>query len=117
MQDTEPTEFNEVLHSRRSVRLYKKEPVPASIMHKSLEAALLAANSSNLQMWEFYWLKNQEKKEALVKACLSQPAAKTAAELVVCVARTDSWQKNSQKILEILKQNNAPKAALTTTKK
>ncbi len=35
------------------------------------------------------WCKIQAKKKQLVKACLGQLAAKTASELIVCVARTD----------------------------
>jgi nitroreductase len=51
--------------------------------------ALLAPNSSNLQPWTFYVVQNPTKKKQLVKACLNQLAAKTASELIVCVARTD----------------------------
>ena len=43
---------------------------------KALKAALLAANSSNLQPWEFYWIKDEKKKEDLVKACFSQTQQK-----------------------------------------
>ena len=51
--------------------------------------ALPAPNSSNLQPLTFYVVQNPSKKKQLVKACLGQLAAKTASELIVCVARTD----------------------------
>jgi nitroreductase len=37
-----------------------------------------------------------------VKACLSQPAAKTAKELVVIVARRNTWERNRQEMLRRL---------------
>ncbi|WP_409365152.1 nitroreductase family protein [Escherichia coli] len=42
-----------------------------------------------MQPWTFYVVQNPSKKKRLVKACMSQLAAKTASELIVCVARTD----------------------------
>lgn len=104
--------FMTVVKSRRSVRVFEPEPIPEDHVRQCLRAALLAPNSSNLQQWEFYWVRSAEKKAALVHACLSQPAAKTAAEIIVCVARTDTWRRNSRLMLEELdRQKNAPKAA------
>ena len=40
------------------------EVVPEKDIQKScLDLALLAANSSNLQSWQFYWVKSKEKKK------------------------------------------------------
>jgi nitroreductase len=94
----------EAIEKRRSVRKYLSEPLPRPVMEKALQAALLAPNSSNLQPWEFYWVTHPEKKAQLVTACLDQATAATAAELVVCVARTDTWRRNRQLILETLHQ-------------
>ena len=57
-------------------------------MKKCLKASVLAPNSSNLQPWEFYWIRNHKKKEQ-VEACFSQNAAKTAKEIVIAVSRID----------------------------
>ncbi len=98
--------FVQVVENRRSVRRFKADtPVPETTMRQALSHALLAPNSSNLQMWEFYWVRTPEKKKKLVEACLSQPAASTAAELVVCVARTDTWRANRLRILDALQKN------------
>lgn len=100
--------FSGVVAARRSVRVFDEgQSIPADVMRIAIDHALLAPNSSNLQMWEFYWVKNPEKKKKLVKACLSQPAARTAAELVVCVARTDTWPANRQRMLDVLKKSEA----------
>ena len=54
-------DFFEIVKKRRSVRKFTDTTVPDEVINKSLEAALLAANSSNLQPWEFYWVKNKQK--------------------------------------------------------
>lgn len=112
-------EFEKVIQSRRSVRVFNDEKVPEEIMRKCLDLALLAPNSSNLQPWEFYWVRSKDKKEKLVKYCLGQLAAKTAAEIVVCVARTDKWKKRQQEMLESFGQSSekVPKGAYTYYKK
>lgn len=56
---------------------------------------------SNLQPWEFYWVRSPEKRKELDRLCMSQPAATTAAEIVIAVARTDTWRKNSKQMLEV----------------
>lgn len=107
-------DFCTVVTSRRSVRIFDKTPIPAHVMEKCLDLALLAPNSSNLQAWEFYWVRSQDKKQQLVEACLSQPAAVHAAELVVCVAKTNTWRQNIKRMISILEKSSGPtqKAAL-----
>lgn len=106
-------EFKKVVTSRRSVRVYKKENIPDDIVRECLKMATLAPNSSNLQPWEFYWVKTKEKKEKLVKYCLGQQAAATAPVLIVCVARTQTWQRNRKLMLDLLKkQEDTPQTAI-----
>ena len=95
-------EFEKVVQNRRSVRVYNSESIPAEVVEKCLENALLAPSSSNLQPWEFYWVRSKDKKEKLKEYCLSQLAATTAQELIVCVARLDRWPEVKDKILEEL---------------
>ena len=106
-------EFIKVVNSRRSVRIYDKSKVKEEDMYKCLELSLLSPNSSNLQPWEFYWVRDHNKKEKLIDYCLGQPAAKTAQELIVCVARPDTWKKNSKLMLDMLKDKEIPKAVST----
>lgn len=112
--ETDSAEFEKVVRSRRSTRVYSDEQVPESIVRKCLELATLAPNSSNLQCWEFYWVRDAAKKKELVKLCLGQPAAATAQELIVCVARLDTWKRNSKMMLEHLTANESdvPEAKL-----
>ncbi|MFT6397010.1 MAG: nitroreductase [Bradymonadia bacterium] len=96
LPETDFEAFAKVVESRRSVRRFADEPIPDEVVERCLDLALLAPTSSNLQCWEFYRVIDPTKKEALVKACLSQPAAATAAELIVAVARIDTWKQNAR---------------------
>ena len=98
-------DFFELVDKRRSVRKFSNETIPEQVIIKALNAAVLSANSSNLQPWEFYWIKDKIKKNDLIKACFSQNAAKTAQELIVAVSRIDTWKRNKNLILENYKTN------------
>lgn len=99
-------DFFELVKKRRSVRKFTDAEVPENVIRKCLKASLLAPNSSNLQPWEFYWIRSSEKKEQIIEACFSQNAAKTAKELVVAVARIDTWRRNRNFIIEEYKKQN-----------
>ena len=64
--EVDKNEFIKAIKSRRSVRIYNDEPVLEQDMKECLELALLAPNSSNLQPWEFYWVKDEHKKSKLI---------------------------------------------------
>lgn len=93
--------FGEIVENRRSIR---KFDTAASFDHdavkRSIERAILSANSSNMQLWEFYRVKSDAAKEDLVPLCLGQNAAKTANELVVFVARPDLWKDRQKKLVK-----------------
>lgn len=105
--ETNSVEFEKVVRSRRSTRVYSDAAVPENVMRKCLELTMLAPNSSNLQPWEFYWVRSEAKKKELVRLCLGQPAAATAQELIVSVARLDTWRRNSKMMLARLEANPA----------
>ena len=109
-QDIDVENFKKVVQSRRSVRKFTDKPIPAEILDDCLDLALLAPNSSNLQPWTFYVVQSAGKKKKLVKACLSQLAAKTAAELIVCVARTDRIDEMAKKNISNFPFPEAPEA-------
>lgn len=108
-QDMDPKAFERVVRSRRSVKRFTDAPIPPDILDACLDLALLAPNSSNLQPWAFYKVQSPSKKRALVRACLNQNAAKTAAELIVVVARTDTYMENAKLNLSAWPDGNPPK--------
>ncbi|MFN8259440.1 MAG: nitroreductase family protein [Chitinophagales bacterium] len=92
--------FNNIVNERRSIRIYDdKAPFDGEAVTRSLDRALLAPNSSNLQLWEFYRVKTKAKKDELAKYCLGQNAAKTANELIVFVTRKDKWKRHAEFVL------------------
>ncbi len=107
-----PIEFDKIIQNRRSVRYYTDEKIPTEVVEKVLSWGLLAPNSSNLQPWEFYWLKSPEKKTLMVEALMSQPAASTAQELIVAVAKRKTWKKVSSEMVKQLNETpDVPQAA------
>lgn len=105
---TNPEEFRKIVENRRSVRLYDETPIPESVMKDIFDLTLLAPNSSNLQPWEFYWVKSPRKKAKLAEFCMAQNAAKTAAELVVAVGRIDKIGKTRKQMLEVMSTSGLP---------
>lgn len=92
--------FNEIVEERRSVRKFDTSfNFNHEVVTRSIERAILSANSSNMQMWEFYRIKSEDAKAQLTSICLGQNAAKTANELVAFVARPDLWKDRQQKLL------------------
>lgn len=91
--------FDKIVETRRSVRIYDAQ---AAFDHKavsrSLERAVLAPNSSNLQLWEFYRIKSPEMLKKAHPLCLGQSAAKTANEIVAIVCRPDLWRERRDKV-------------------
>jgi len=86
----------EIINKRRSIRKFDiNHDFDHAVVTKSLELTLLSPNSSNLQTWEFYRIKDKNKIKSLVPLCLNQNAARTASELVVFVSRKDLWKKRA----------------------
>jgi nitroreductase len=99
-------EFEEIVHFRRSNRVFDAAvEVPDEIIRKSLELAVLSPNSSNMQLWEFHWIKSKDVLEKYVPLCLNQRAAKTAKHLVVFVTRRDKWRERAKWNLGKIKES------------
>lgn len=93
--------LHEIIHTRRSNRKFDQDtPTPDDVIQRSLERAIWAPNSSNMQLWQFIWVRSEEKRRELVPLCLGQNAAKTASHLVVFVTRRDWWQRHATWNLE-----------------
>lgn len=96
----------EAITYRRSVRIYnQEEEIDTKIVRKCIENAVLAPTSSNLQLWEFYHITGKDYKNKISSACFDQPAAKSAKQLVVIVARKNLWRKRAKANLNFLKKS------------
>lgn len=114
-----PEAFDELVKNRRSCRMYSDEKIPEAVMNQCFDLALLAPNSSNMQPWEFYWVRSNEKRNKLTEYCLGQNTVKTAAEMIVVVVRMDTWKRNSKLMLEAFDQQETkvPESAIQYYKK
>jgi nitroreductase len=90
------TSFEEIIQRRRSNRKFDANvEVPDDVITRSLERSILSPNSSNMQLWEFQWIKDPVLKETFTSLCLDQNAARTAKQLVVFVTRQDLWKQRA----------------------
>ena len=98
---------SEAIKYRRSVRVFDDKNIDSEKVKDCLINATLAANSSNLQLWEFIHVEDKKILKELSKACFNQNAAKTAKQLVVIVVRKDLWSERAKwNIKEIKDQSN-----------
>lgn len=89
-RDAEPAAaFEALVRGRRSVHAFDPAPIADEDVRASLELALLAPSSFNLQPYEFVRVRDPERRRELARLCLGQRPAQTAQELIVCVARWD----------------------------
>jgi nitroreductase len=96
---------SEAIAYRRSVRVFKNNPIDVEKVKECIRLATLSATSSNMQLWEFYHVASPEVKAQLATACLDQNAAKTAQQIVVIVSRKDLWKKRAQSNISFLKSS------------
>ncbi|HEX5327384.1 MAG TPA: nitroreductase family protein [Acetobacteraceae bacterium] len=61
------TDLFEIMHTTRSMRRLKPDPVPDALIRKILEAGAAAANGGNTQRWRFLVVKDKAIKQAVQK--------------------------------------------------
>ncbi len=62
----------ETIRDRRSIRRFRRDPVPEETLFRVLEAARLAPSAKNLQPWKFVVVRDPATKAALAKASFDQ---------------------------------------------
>ncbi len=97
--------LEEIINYRRSVRSYKEMPIDSEKVKYCIELAILAPNSSNMQLWEFYHITNPEMLKKIAIACLSQESATTAQQMVVFVTRQDLYIKRAKEMMALEIEN------------
>lgn len=71
--------------ARRSVREYKRTPMPSAHLQQILEATRQAPSASNRQPWHFVIVGDAEQKQRVAQACGGQMWMADAAYIVVAV--------------------------------
>jgi len=101
---------SEAINFRRSVRIFDTDkPIDLNKVRHCIEQAILAPNSSNMQLWEFHHIISEEIKQKMIPYCFDQNAAKTAQQLVVVVVRKDLWRKRVKANLKHIDSIYEPK--------
>ena len=119
MAVTNEKSVSEAIKYRRSVRVFKNEPIDEQKVKDCIHLATLAATSSNMQLWEFYHIVSPDIIKKIAVASFDQNGAKTAQQIVVVVARKDLWRKRMQANISFLKYQfgNKPEAEYSTREK
>jgi len=76
----------EAIRRRRSVRSYRKDPVPDEKLKKILEAARLAPSARNSQNWKFVVVRDAARRKELAKAAADQYFVGEAPVVIAAVA-------------------------------
>jgi nitroreductase len=79
----------DVIQQRRSVRAYKKDPIPEESLFRVLEAARLSPSGKNLQPWKFILVRDSALKKKLAKASNDQNFIAEAPLIVVACGFPD----------------------------
>ena len=82
-------EVNESLEARRSIRVFKADPLEDSVVEEALRMGNLAPSAGNLQARDFVVVKNAHTKRALMEAAYGQDFVRTAPVVIVCCADLD----------------------------
>jgi nitroreductase len=78
-------ELFEALNNRRSIRKYRRAPIPEDHLTRILEAAIQAPSAGNLQPWRFVVIRDTRRKIAIAEAALRQSMiAEAPVVIVVC---------------------------------
>jgi nitroreductase len=76
-------DFSEVIHTRRSVRAFKRDPIPEDVLSTILNAARIAPSGSNRQPWRLILVTDDVLKQKMISACNNQEFVAQAPVLVV----------------------------------
>jgi nitroreductase len=80
-----------IIRHRRSIRNYKKDPVPEEVLLEMLEAARLAPSAANRQPWHFILVSDGRLRKKLRRAYDREWFAAAPHILVGCADPKEAW--------------------------
>lgn len=90
----------DVIRERRSVRVYKSDPIPEESILRVLEAARLAPSGKNLQPWKFVVVQDVKLKKRLAKASNQQDFIADAPLIIVACGFPDECYRAMGRYME-----------------
>ena len=77
--------IKEAIEKRRSIRKFKRDPIPRELVDELLEAARLAPSATNRQPWRFQVVTDPDLKQRIFEeATFSQHHVREAPVIIVC---------------------------------
>jgi nitroreductase len=96
-----------VIRSRRSIRHYRPDPVPAPLLREVTDLALEAPSSFNLQARSIVIVTSEEGRKALTEATGGQPHPQEAPVMVVFVAESAAWREDRGDVWDTARSRGA----------
>ncbi len=81
----------DAIFKRRSIRRYKRQPIPDDVLKNILEAGRLAPSANNLQPWHFIVVTDQKLKEGLIRGTWNRFIKDAPVVIVGCGDKRDEW--------------------------
>jgi len=99
-------EATEAIQGWRSIRRYKKEPVPEASLEKVLEAGRRAPSWENVQPWHFIVIEDAELKQKLVALTKWQKFVANAPVVIAVCGDISAWDKprNREALMELIEK-------------
>lgn len=97
---TDHATVSRVIRSRRSIRHYRPDPVPADLLRELVDLAMEAPSSYNLQARSVVVVSDDRGREALTEATGGQPHPQEAPVVLVFVAESGAWREDRGDIWE-----------------
>ncbi|MDA0267109.1 MAG: nitroreductase family protein [Cyanobacteria bacterium] len=87
-----PLDTVTAIQQRRSIKSFKPDPIPPTLLHQLVELTVAAPSSYNLQGWRIVIVQDAAQKQALSEAAFGQPQVVQAPVTFVFAADSSSWQ-------------------------
>ncbi len=86
----------EAIQKRRSIRRFRPDAIPESVLTELLEAARLAPSGSNLQPWRFMVITDSKQIADIGQMALNQKVFRDAPAVIVCCGDMSCFAENNR---------------------
>jgi nitroreductase len=98
-------DFYDVIRTRRSIRSYKSDAIPANVLRQVLDAARLAPSANNTQPWRFIVVTDPATRKKVAEVSFAQSFIAEAPVVIVCCGRryhdSYSWIADNMYLVDV----------------